>query len=533
MLNSQIRQEGRDVFSIATGFIYNAANCSAGAYNQEPTTADKLPGNEFEGFTLFPILSSSGSAPDLGATNDQAPNLDSSPSPDFINEFVLLDIEEKNSKTLSSSSLIAFEDIKNIPIEFNLSTRIKLSNGIESERIIYNEDFKKTPVQTIFNAKEVYFGDAHGNILRVLYDLISVGAISPFTQTTWDKLKTIISVAKNIDGANFINFKKLVKKHVQINRNSPKIIFLGDLLADRQGHDALMLAFFYVLAKKGLNYKIILSNHDLMFFQYYYLNGEILAHVENEESIHSLVNYNDFLSKIGTPDEQGKKNLNKFKINLEKYLENYIENLSLFDYNDEMKLFAIHATAGQMELKILFVWLYIIESVMRSNSVGNFSYLSFEKINDLYEKFYIMIGDMFDKKKAEGSSNLLNFMSNIFNKIKKNPLVFSLFIQTPGLIKFCNHRGGDNHYYGGIPPLLEQNLTVFQGHDLNTELFLQDFEGITPPIYCKDMNKVEKYKRYSFDQSVGKNSLTQTHEKGNPLLAFVGIIPASEEILNS
>ena len=48
-----------------------------------------------------------------------------------------------------------------------------------------------------------------------------------------------------------------------------KMIFVGDLLADRQTNSIFMLHTFSAMKRAGLNFKIIFSNHDEIFFQVY------------------------------------------------------------------------------------------------------------------------------------------------------------------------------------------------------------------------------------------------------------------------
>ncbi|MDG2348636.1 MAG: hypothetical protein P8L77_04135 [Gammaproteobacteria bacterium] len=86
------------------------------------------------------------------------------------------------------------------------------------------------------------------------------------------KLKeTDIATYDQLDGQTFIEGLKDDLKTFVINESDKniEIVFAGDLLADRQTNTLYMLYTFQAIQAAGVNFKIIFSNHDEIFFNMY------------------------------------------------------------------------------------------------------------------------------------------------------------------------------------------------------------------------------------------------------------------------
>src|ERR1700737_2931763 len=101
-------------------------------------------------------------------------------------------------------------------------------------------------------------GDLHANALKLIL-LLSAYNIVSLSEKQKNELKS--AYIKN-DTAQFqltlydLKFQKKCQR---------KIIFLGDLLADRGKNDWFVLCILQKMAENLINYEIIYSNHDAQF----------------------------------------------------------------------------------------------------------------------------------------------------------------------------------------------------------------------------------------------------------------------------
>lgn len=81
--------------------------------------------------------------------------------------------------------------------------------------------------------------------------------------------ENVSSIYNKIDGHDFIQDLKRDLDQIQIDEADKlnEMVFAGDLLADRETNTLHMLYTFKALSDKGVNYKIIYSNHDEIFFK--------------------------------------------------------------------------------------------------------------------------------------------------------------------------------------------------------------------------------------------------------------------------
>ena len=473
------------------------------------------------------------------------PKLFSIPRERQSDSWVMIDPEEsddgweiipKNSdKNLPTSLLFAAgpPDPKPQPVfneEVNLSSPIqlkpvhgskmgsiirgKLAEGIECQKINYSANLESPPQRGVFEAKEVYIGDAHGNTLRIIYDLVYSGSIKISSDELWKYLIDIMSSADQakLTDEQYNNFIKILFEDITIIKDAPKIVFLGDLLSDRQSNDILTLVLLHMLKQKGLQYKIILSNHDLLFLRFHLL--KVKEYIDLYPNCgRSLLNYAQFC-KIGTDEEIARS----AELGLDLLYGSYLSNLEIFDYKSDLKLFVSHATVGMEQIKKLFVVLKIFELYMALDVKKEKNILN---INDSILKIKKDWGENFghyfqsNYKDQEKIKNIYQNFTTIFNDIKGNEDLFKLFIQLPEIINFCENRTISN-FYAPFPGA----ETVLQGHDLRPDYFLVDLKGIFPPY----MPNLGGYVRHSLDNTICKDGLMQTMNMGANYPGFLVIL---------
>ncbi|MFL9989633.1 hypothetical protein, partial [Paraburkholderia sediminicola] len=122
------------------------------------------------------------------------------------------------------------------------------------------------PHDQLRHMRKIAFGDMHGNTLMALEFLIQADVLQlpePGGELLWDAIKAAITTGKVSDAAAFRAL--LSQLVVNPSRKDAGIILIGDLLADRGQNDFLMLTLFSFLSENRIDFKIILSNHDLDF----------------------------------------------------------------------------------------------------------------------------------------------------------------------------------------------------------------------------------------------------------------------------
>ncbi|MFL9989656.1 hypothetical protein, partial [Paraburkholderia sediminicola] len=125
------------------------------------------------------------------------------------------------------------------------------------------------PHDELRHMRKIAFGDMHGNTLMALEFLIQADVLQlpePRGQLLWDVIKIVITTGKVKTERVAAEFPKLLSQLVvNPSRKDAGIILIGDLLADRGQNDFLMLTLFSFLNENRIDFKIILSNHDLDF----------------------------------------------------------------------------------------------------------------------------------------------------------------------------------------------------------------------------------------------------------------------------
>lgn len=148
------------------------------------------------------------------------------------------------------------------PLEY-IKSKITYPIDIYEAQTFFKGSFDniEAQIQKLQNSKLVVVGDLHGNINKALETMILANLI----EIKADELKTFYELFEHHE--NYTNMNKIIVmikalqslKWVDVNR---KMIFLGDILADRVGNDIIALSFFDILRNNGANVETIIGNHD-------------------------------------------------------------------------------------------------------------------------------------------------------------------------------------------------------------------------------------------------------------------------------
>jgi hypothetical protein len=226
-----------------------------------------------------------------------------------------------------------------------------------------------------YGSQEVIFlGDLHGNTLKLVFFLIKEGLFEFGKSTNSPEVVDIKETHWNRqmkEYSKFYHFYNLLKKSnyymysdtqrldtlkklvciiqsARISETGPRIIFLGDLLADRGNNDYLTLMVIKLLYNANINYEILLSNHDLEFIRYFKSEIEpspkagIYFPFIGEEQIASLQGLIDLIESPTFNQEKLEGLVKEIVINA--YLP-YLR-VCLYIPSDKGVYFATHAPVG-------------------------------------------------------------------------------------------------------------------------------------------------------------------------------------------
>lgn len=124
---------------------------------------------------------------------------------------------------------------------------------------------------------QLILGDLHANALKLLHFLLKYGIVywpneldPPSFYKNFAKLYSSINwLSEGLEAQNSINVIYELLSQLKVNINAPKLIFLGDELADRGCNDLITLWLFNHLAKNGIDYICCYSNHTHEFILHY------------------------------------------------------------------------------------------------------------------------------------------------------------------------------------------------------------------------------------------------------------------------
>lgn len=152
--------------------------------------------------------------------------------------------------------------------------------------------------------KDTYIiGDLNGSAIKLLQFLVSTGILKGTSSNrliydkfeqwyrahseTWLSLDAEIWESNGVRGVDsWIKYKEVISKELKavitllsgftLDRercNAVRLVFVGDTLADRGVSDTATLKIYDLLQKHGIDYTVVLSNHDITVVQKYVLGG--------------------------------------------------------------------------------------------------------------------------------------------------------------------------------------------------------------------------------------------------------------------
>lgn len=231
----------------------------------------------------------------------------------------------------------------------------------------YNQDANDTQIQKLINSKLIVIGDLHGNIKKALEILIVSDIVA------LDILDLILFFDLFLD-VNFGNDEIIVKlcniiKSIKLSNNK-KVIFLGDILADRVGNDVLGLCFVNQLALIGLDFKILIGNHD---------------HACNFEDLGAAKYMKDccesFFLAFNIYDSGDFESKKEIELNLQKFLQKS----KLLEFDKQNKTLFVHAGITKRNIKS-FLKLFISLGILKRGY--ELSETTFENFCIIANQFY-------------------------------------------------------------------------------------------------------------------------------------------------
>lgn len=127
------------------------------------------------------------------------------------------------------------------------------------QKLLINFDFKNPLMPQPLSTNSTGYlvvGDLHGNFQKLLHWLCLIGAL----EMSPEYFALLVSKPK----VHFNNFHK----EVTVKDTPIELLLLGDIFADRNPYDFEKAKLLYWCSNHGVNFEILLSNHDLAFFQY-------------------------------------------------------------------------------------------------------------------------------------------------------------------------------------------------------------------------------------------------------------------------
>ncbi len=113
----------------------------------------------------------------------------------------------------------------------------------------------------------ITIGDLHGNALKFIYFLAKYNVLK-ITEEQYNVLQNIYNSKNELTAEDFAQFEDILKN---AECDKTKLVrLIGDTLADRGRNDYLTLLVYQCLANKGVDFELLLSNHDMEFFEAYF-----------------------------------------------------------------------------------------------------------------------------------------------------------------------------------------------------------------------------------------------------------------------
>ena len=268
-------------------------------------------------------------------------------------------------------------------VEYRLLSSLGTSSQYSIINLSYSPGFEVAPSRKITAAQNICIGDAHGNVLRVLYDLVQIGAIQEFSQIIWTELRTIFENAENLTPQQADRFENILLEHLMLVTNPSMVTFIGDMLCDRQGNDLLMLSLINAIDKKNIPFKIIWSNHDLLFFKSFFDR-------DNENSLNELdknLYFYKSLERLGVYYNLSQVDEDNLEDKLNEYTGIYLKHLVLFDYRKDLELFITHAPVDKALFQNLFNKMQAVFSDSKNTEQNTPKITKESSLEDIFNEF--------------------------------------------------------------------------------------------------------------------------------------------------
>lgn len=277
----------------------------------------------------------------------------------------------------------------------------------------------------------ITFGDLHGNFMKLIWSLVQNGVLemepdtfnklwryyeqmdisyAEFIRVGGDKSGGkgigVLDVFASIIGAGVEGIDELLKR-VRL-KPGYKLRFLGDMLADRGANDILMVKFLKFLRDGGIDYEIVLSNHDLDFIMNYDLrikDESIKKWDQNIDwRIHNTENQENSLLGLYSAIKAGVVEHREVIEAVDKYILPYVHPLSysLSDDGEEIDLF-MHAPN---DFEIIAILGSVLEAI---------------KEDKFYDSISGLAGYKYEiKKSAADLAQAINEINKTYSDIFKN-----------------------------------------------------------------------------------------------------------------
>lgn len=134
-------------------------------------------------------------------------------------------------------------------------------------RQVFEVDLKKCPkrVSGISADNRVTLPDMHGNTLYMTHVLAQLGYFD-FSEALWSEWYDMYHSSEPLIAEHFDRFLEIITSAYSA-QDVPALRYIGDTLADRGRHDFLTLLLYRLLHNNGADFRIMLSNHDLVFWE--------------------------------------------------------------------------------------------------------------------------------------------------------------------------------------------------------------------------------------------------------------------------
>lgn len=135
----------------------------------------------------------------------------------------------------------------------------------EAHRLDHAIDLKNLPLAHGKPITQVTMGDGHANVIKLIYTMVENG-ICRIDSKKYAELIRIYET-KPLTETLFNDFNSIIQNDLKLINKDILLRLIGDMIADRGRNDWFVLHTLDVLHKKGLQFRVIASNHDSEFMK--------------------------------------------------------------------------------------------------------------------------------------------------------------------------------------------------------------------------------------------------------------------------